>query len=40
MRQAAMNTEGGIHGPDRLAGLGRIDRHGIPLGDFPGCVSD
>ena len=40
VRQTAMDAQGRVHGPDRLAGLGRIDRKGAGVSsDFGGGVS-
>ena len=39
VRQAVMDSQGRVHGADRLAGLGRIDGQGLALGHFRGCVS-
>jgi hypothetical protein len=39
VRKAAVNAQRGIHGPDGLAGLGRIDGQRLALGYFFGCMS-
>ncbi len=39
VRQAAVDPQGGVHGPDGLAGLGRIDGQGRAFFDFLGCMS-
>jgi hypothetical protein len=31
-----MDAQSGVHGANRLAGLGRIDRQGVPLLDLAG----
>jgi len=36
VRQAAMHAQGGVHRPDRLAGLGRVDLERSALGDGGG----
>ena len=40
VRQAAVDAERGVHGPDGLAGLGRVDDQGAAIGDFLGRVSE
>ncbi len=37
--QAAVNPQGGVHGPDGLAGLGRVDGQGRAFFDFLGRMS-
>ena len=39
VRQAVVDAQGRVHGPDRLAGLGRIDRQRLAFDDFRGGVS-
>jgi hypothetical protein len=39
VRQAPVDAQGCVHGPDGLAGLGRIDRQGAALGYFFWCMS-
>ena len=37
--QATVDAQGGVHGPDGLAGLGRINGQGRAFRDFTGCMS-
>ena len=39
VRQAIVDPQGRVHGADRLAGLRRIDRQRLALGDFGGRMS-